>query len=70
MLDAMQGGDAAAFAAEPDSLFQSGTSETKNWIAVAGSLADSGFEMDILDYVPCYRSGAGTGNAMAFATWQ
>ena len=70
MLDAMQGGDAAAFAAEPDSLFQSGTSETKNWIAVAGSLADSGFEMEILDYVPCYRSEAGTGNAMAFATWQ
>jgi hypothetical protein len=23
----------------------------------------------LLDYVPCYRSEAGTGNAMAFATW-
>jgi seryl-tRNA synthetase len=25
--------------------------------------------MKLLDYVPCYRSEAGTGNAMAFATW-
>jgi hypothetical protein len=25
--------------------------------------------MNLLDYVPCYRSDAGTGNAMAFATW-
>ncbi len=23
----------------------------------------------LIDYVPCYRSEAGTGNAMAFAYW-
>jgi hypothetical protein len=26
--------------------------------------------MELLDYVPCYRSEAGTGSGMAFATWQ
>jgi len=26
--------------------------------------------MDLLDYVPCYRSEAGTGSGMAFAAWQ
>ena len=50
-------------------MFRSGTSETKNWIAVAGILSGTDLEMDLLDYVPCYRTEAGTGNAMAFATW-
>jgi hypothetical protein len=26
--------------------------------------------MELLDYVPCYRSEAGTGSGMAFAAWQ
>ena len=26
-------------------------------------------DMDLFDYVPCYRSPAGTGCAMAFAQW-
>jgi 3-O-methylgallate 3,4-dioxygenase len=51
-------------------LFQSGTSEVKNWITVAGILAETKLRMKLLDYVPCYRSEAGTGNAMAFATWE
>jgi hypothetical protein len=25
--------------------------------------------MDVIDYVPCYRSEAGTGQAMVFASW-
>ena len=35
----------------------------------AGAMDHVGFEMTLLDYVPCYRTEAGTGNAMAFATW-
>jgi hypothetical protein len=52
------------------SAFRSGTSETKNWLVVAGMLAETGLDMELLDYVPCYRSEAGTGSGMAFATWQ
>jgi hypothetical protein len=26
--------------------------------------------MELVDYVPCYRSRAGTGVGMAFAVWQ
>jgi len=37
---------------------------------VPGVLSTTNYEMNLLDYVPCYRSEAGTGNAMAFATWQ
>ena len=45
----------------------SGNSEIRNWIVVAG--ATEQFDMDLVDYVPCYRSPAGTGCAMGFAKW-
>ena len=69
ILDAFKRDDVEAITGEDDTLFRSGTSETKNWIVARGALEASGFRMKLLDYVPCYRSEAGTGNAMAFATW-
>jgi 3-O-methylgallate 3,4-dioxygenase len=51
-------------------MFRSGTSETKNWITTAGAVSNTKLKMNLVDYVPCYRSEAGTGNAMAFATWE
>jgi len=70
IIAALATNDRAALLAEPNALFQSGTSETKNWITAAGILAATKLRMKLLDYVPCYRSEAGTGNAMAFATWE
>jgi 3-O-methylgallate 3,4-dioxygenase len=52
-----------------ESVFQDGTSEIKNWVPLAGAMGDLGFEPTIVDYVPCYRSEAGTGNAMGFVHW-
>jgi hypothetical protein len=45
----------------------SGTSEIRNWIVTAGATEHLG--MEVLDYVPTYRSPAGTGCGMAFARW-
>ena len=70
ILAAFQRNDVAALTGEPEVLYRSGTSETKNWITVAGMLADASLQMNLLDYVPCVRSEAGTGNAMAFALWR
>lgn len=70
ILTAMQTRDYKTLMEEPDIHFRSGTSETKNWLVVAGMIAETTLQMELLDYVPCYRSEAGTGNAMAFATWQ
>jgi len=70
LLTAMEKRDYKTLVAEPDVHFRSGTSETKNWLVVAGMLAETNLQMDLLDYVPCYRSEAGTGSGMAFATWQ
>jgi hypothetical protein len=69
LLEALARKDAAALTALPDRWFQSGTSESKNWIALAGVLADTPLRMTLVDYVPCYRSEAGTGAAMGFAYW-
>ncbi len=44
-----------------------GTGEVLNWIVAAGALES--FRPELLDYVPCYRSPAGTGCAMGFMQW-
>ena len=69
VLSGLMSGDGEALSAIEESLFQSGTSEVKNWIAVAGIMNVAGLGFDLVDYVPCYRSLAGTGNAMAFGRW-
>jgi OH-DDVA oxygenase len=48
---------------------QSGTSELKNWIGAAGFLFGTGLSGGLVDYVPCYRSEAGTGTANGFVAW-
>jgi hypothetical protein len=69
VLNAMLTSDAAALAGLPECMFESGTSEIKNWIVVAGAMAEAGLKMTLIDYVPCYRSEAGTGSGMGFAYW-
>ncbi len=68
-LDAMRHRNIDKVAALGEAIFQSGTSEVKNWIPVAGAMAALGLKLSIVDYVPCYRSLAGTGNAMGFVYW-
>jgi len=70
VLSAMKSNDAARLEKIPAHFFRSGTSETKNWIAGIGALVETELQMSLVDYVPCYRSKAGTGNAMGFATWK
>jgi 3-O-methylgallate 3,4-dioxygenase len=70
VLSAMQAGDLDKLAAIPESFLQAGTSEIKNWLVAAGILVSAGLRMELIDYVPCYRSTAGTGSAMGFAVWR
>lgn len=60
--------DAAALSSVPRAKLRSGNSEILNWIAAAGALA--GLAATVIDYVPGYRTPAGTGAGMAFARWQ
>jgi hypothetical protein len=67
IIKALQSHDAAALAALPQERLNSGNSEIRNWIAAAGAVEH--LDMELIDYVPCYRSPAGTGCAMTFAQW-
>ena len=69
IIEGMKKGDAEALSGFSEGMFESGTSEIKNWITVAGAMAESRLSMAMLDYVPCYRSEAGTGSGMGFAHW-
>ena len=51
----------------PREKLRGGTSEILNWVALAG-VAEP-MEMKLVDYVPTYRSPAGTGCGMGFAYW-
>jgi hypothetical protein len=66
-LDVMASGDAEGHAKLPLAKLQSGNSEFRCWSTLAGAVSD--MKMDLIDYIPCYRSPAGTGCAMAFALW-
>jgi hypothetical protein len=70
VIAAMTAGDEGALAALPESFFKVGTAEIKNWIPVIAAMNAAGLKYHQIDYVPCYRSEAGTGNAMCFAYWQ
>jgi len=50
-----------------DRLLVLGMGEALNWIMAAGSLEH--LHPELLDYVPCYRTPAGTGCAMGFVQW-
>jgi hypothetical protein len=60
--------DADGIAALPTAELESGSSEIRNWLVAAGAVEH--LRMDLVDYVPCYRSVAGTGVGMAFAVWK
>jgi hypothetical protein len=70
VIAAMKNGDEDALAKLPENLFKVGTAEIKNWYPVIAAMNAAGLTFHQVDYVPCYRSEAGTGNAMCFAYWE
>lgn len=69
-IEAMKNHDSEYLSNVPASEMMSGASELRNWIAVAGIADEVGLEVEQIDYVPAYRTEAGTGNAMGFITWE
>ncbi len=68
-VEALKVKDKAYLTSIPLRDLQSGTSELKSWISLAGLLQDMDTQMHEIDYVPCYRSPAGTGTANGFYWW-
>ena len=67
LLAAMAEKDAEWMCSLPMDIFTGGTSEILNWITVAAAMEPE--PMTVVDYVPAYRTVAGTGLAMGFAYW-
>ena len=68
VLSAMAKGDAAALAALPRAWLRGSSGEVLNWVTAAGALEH--LPMHQVDYIPAYRSPAGTGSGLAFAYWR
>lgn len=70
VIEALAAGNAEALGAiSRDRLnYAPGTPEILNWIIVAGAMAPK--TVTLLDYVPCYRSRAGTGHGCTFGYWR
>jgi Catalytic LigB subunit of aromatic ring-opening dioxygenase len=68
VLEACSTGDEEKLASIPLAKLNSGSSEIRNWIVVAGAAA--GLRCEWQEYVPLYRTPAGTGCGMAFAVWK
>lgn len=69
-LKALQTKDAEFMSSIPDDVMLAGSSELRNWIVVGGATAATDLEANVVDYVPCYRSEAGTGCGMGFVSWE
>ena len=67
VLNALRSGDGAELCNLPEKLLKSGSSEIRNWIMVAGVFKS--IPMNWAEYVPVYRTPAGTGVGLGFARW-
>ncbi len=68
VLSGLVAGDWESFGDIPRKHMRSGSAEILNWITAAGVMEKH--SATVVDYVPGYRSPAGTGTGMAFAYWQ
>ena len=68
VLAACRSADEQALRALPPELLNGGSSEIRNWIAVAAACRDLTVAWD--EYLPVYRSAAGTGVGLGFMLWR
>jgi 3-O-methylgallate 3,4-dioxygenase len=68
VLKALANKDEALLAKVREEDLHEGTSEIRNWIVGAGAVEH--LNMKLIDYIPAYRTEAGTGCGMAFAWWE
>ncbi|MEQ8349641.1 MAG: hypothetical protein RIB84_17135 [Sneathiellaceae bacterium] len=68
IIRAMREKDAEALSGLPVNKLEAGSSEIRNWICAAGALEH--LDMTWVDYIPGYRTKAGTGTGICFAAWR
>jgi 3-O-methylgallate 3,4-dioxygenase len=69
LLELFESYDFEALARIDNRTYQSGTSEVKLYVPVMVAAAQLGFALNLVDYVPVYRTEAGTGEGFGFMYW-
>lgn len=69
VIEGLEKEDAHALTGFPEGVFVHGTSEIKVWIAVAGAMSESR-RFGLVDYLPLYRTSAGSGIGACFGIWE
>lgn len=67
VMDALKRHDVAMLTQIPQEALCSGSSETRNWITMAGAIGHLRCVDD--EYIPVYRTPVGTGIGLGFAAW-
>jgi 3-O-methylgallate 3,4-dioxygenase len=67
LLRAMEQKDAQMLCSVDPALLNSGSSEIRNWICTAGAVEH--LNVAWTQYLPCYRTAAGTGTGVGFIEW-
>jgi 3-O-methylgallate 3,4-dioxygenase len=70
VLGALAAKDDKALQTVPRHRLHSAASEALNWVALGGAMHETALQMELLAYVPVYRSPAATGGGWAFARWR
>jgi hypothetical protein len=70
LLGALERKDAGALRSLPRHRLHSAGSEVLNWVTLGGALQTTAHKMELLAYVPVYRTPAATGGGWAFARWR
>lgn len=68
IMQALEKKDEAVLRSLPRNKLEGASGEILNWVVVAGAVEH--LNIDYLEYVPGYRSPAGTGVGMTFAVWK
>lgn len=68
VIDALRADDGEALAGLPVEALVSGSSEIRNWILVSGAVSHLSRQWD--EYLPVYRTPAGSGIGLAFMEWR
>ena len=69
LMAAIQARDEKYLRSIPQSIMMDGTSEFRNWIGASGAIFPTQLSGEVIDYIPCYRTVAGTGTANGFIAW-
>ena len=70
LIAGLENKDSSVLQGLPRNRLYSATSESMNWVTAGGAMEQTPLNFELVDYVPVYRTEAGTGGGWCFGRWQ